>query len=194
MSSGSAQSSATGHSGLNRRPYGSSIRKIKVRTRLKRPQQVHAVEERWAEISWAKRCQHPQHAIEQSFDPHNRALYRQEDRGHDAHGEGQQLLHQSKCVQSHAAPVGAETPSLAPSGPLGSAKQCATVFTEVGKTFADCENAGTARHLRRRITGPSCARVPPVRRRKSCSRYAGAVLDLDHRFTATFRIRIWHFS
>jgi hypothetical protein len=27
--------------------------------------------------------------------------------------------------------------------------------------IADCENAGAARSLRRRITGPSCARVPP---------------------------------
>jgi hypothetical protein len=26
---------------------------------------------------------------------------------------------------------------------LGSAKQCATVLTEIGKTFADCENTGT---------------------------------------------------
>jgi hypothetical protein len=33
---------------------------------------------------------------------------------------------------------------------LGSAKQCATVLTEIGKTFADCENAGAARSLRRR--------------------------------------------
>src|SRR5713226_5063671 len=125
----------------------------------KRPQQVRAFQKRWAEISWAKRCQHPQHAIEQSFDPHNRALYRQEDRGHDAHGEGQQLLHQIECIQSHAAPVGADKASLAPSGLLGSAKQSATVLTEIGKTLADCENPGTARSLRRRITGPSCARV-----------------------------------
>src|SRR5713226_8628347 len=106
----------------------------------------------------------------------------------------EQLLHQIECIQSHAAPVGAEKASLAPSGVLGSAKQCATVLTEIGKTFADFENAGTARSLRRRITGPSCARVPPVKRRKSCSRHSGAVLDLDHRFTATFRTRIWHFS
>jgi hypothetical protein len=63
---------------------------------------------------------------------------------------GQQLLHQIECIQSHAAPVGAEKASLAPSGLLGSAKQCATVLTEIGKTFADCENAGAARSLRRR--------------------------------------------
>src|SRR6266849_5771360 len=113
----------------------------------KRPQQVHAFQERWAEISWAKRCQHPQHAIEQSVDPHNRAFYRQEDRGHNAHGDGQQLPHQIECIQSNAPPVGAETPSLAPSGLLRSAKQCATVLTEIGKTLADCENAGTGTRL-----------------------------------------------
>jgi hypothetical protein len=83
------------------------------------------------------------------------------------------LLRQIERIQSHAALVGAEKGSLALSGLLGGAKYCATVFTEVGKTFADCENAGTARSLRRRITEPSCTRVPPVKRRNSCSRYSG---------------------
>jgi hypothetical protein len=57
------------------------------------------------------------------------------------------LLHQIECIQSNATPVGAETPSVAPNGLLGSAKHCATVLTEIGKTFADCENAGTGAHL-----------------------------------------------
>ncbi len=59
-------------------------------------------------------------------------------------------MHQIQCIQSsipNAAPIGAETASLAPSGLLGSAKQCETVLTEIGKNFADRENAGTARDL-----------------------------------------------
>src|ERR1700682_3329871 len=153
----------------------------------KRPQQVHAFQKRWAEISWAKRCQHPQHAIEQSVDPHN-LFTDKKIVGTTLMAEGQQLLHQLECIQSNAAPVGAETASLAPSGLLGSAKQCATVLTEIGKTFADCENAGAARSLRRRITRPSCARVPPVKRGKSCSRHSGSVLDLDHRFIEAMKL------
>ena len=62
-------------------------------------------------------------------------------------GEGQQLLHQIECIQPNAAPIGSETPSLASSGLLDGAKQCATVWTEIGKDFADCEHAGTARAL-----------------------------------------------
>ena len=57
------------------------------------------------------------------------------------------MLHQLECIQSNTVPVGAEKDSLAPSGVLGSAKQCATVLTEIGKTFADCENAGIGTHL-----------------------------------------------
>jgi len=38
-------------------------------------------QKRWAEISWAKRCQHPQHTVEQSFDPHKGPRFpRQEER------------------------------------------------------------------------------------------------------------------
>ena len=62
-------------------------------------------------------------------------------------GEGQQLLHEIEGISSNAAPIRAETAARAPSGPLGGAKQCATVLTEIGKNFADCENAGTARAL-----------------------------------------------
>jgi hypothetical protein len=89
----------------------------------KRPQQVHAFQKRWAEISWAKRCPHPQHTIEQSFDPHIRCPRFPGPRSL-AHRQwqGQHLLHHIQCIQSsisNAAPIGAETPSRAPSGPLG---------------------------------------------------------------------------
>src|ERR1035441_4685324 len=101
----------------------------------KRPQQVHAFQKRWAEISWAQRSQHPQHAIEQSFDPHKgRAFYRQEDRRRNVSGEGRNYC--TKSSISNAASIGAETASLAPTASLGSAQQCAKVLTEMGKNFA----------------------------------------------------------
>src|ERR1017187_9222697 len=76
----------------------------------KRPQQVHAFQKRWAEISSAQR-----------------------------QWRGAQLLHQVQCSQSsisNAASIGAETASLAPTASLGSAQQCAKVLTEMGKNFA----------------------------------------------------------
>ena len=48
------------------------------------------------------------------------------------------MLPQIQCIQSlssNAAPIRAETASLASSGLLGSVKQCAMVLTEVGKNF-----------------------------------------------------------
>ena len=48
------------------------------------------------------------------------------------------MLNQRECIQSlgsNAAPIRAETASSAANGLLGSAKQCAIVLTEVGKTL-----------------------------------------------------------
>src|SRR5258705_13097420 len=100
----------------------------------KSPQQVRAFQKRWAEISWAKRCQHPQHAIEQSVDPHN-LFTEKKIVGTMPMAKGQQLLQQLECIQSNAVPVGAETASLAPSDLLSSANHCATVLTKIGKTL-----------------------------------------------------------
>ncbi len=106
----------------------------------KRPQQVHAFQKRWAEISWAQRCQHPQHAIEQSFDPHKgRAFYRQEDRRRNVSGEGRNY-----CTKFSAAnpqfqmqrQSGQRRLPLLPAASLESAQQCAKVLTEMGKNFA----------------------------------------------------------
>ena len=152
----------------------------------KRPQQVHAFQERWAEISWAKRCQHPQHAIEQSVDPHN-LFTDKKIVGTTLMAEGQQLLHQLECIQSNAAPVGAETTSLAPSGILGSAKQCATVLTKIGKTLPIARTQAPldlSADALPDLLAPGC---PPVKRRKSCS-HSGAVLNLDHRFIEAMKL------
>jgi len=110
----------------------------------KRPQQVHAFQKRWAEISWAQGVSTRSTPSEQSFDPHKgRAFYRQEDRRRNVRWRGAQLLHQVQCSQSsisNAASIGAETASLAPTASLGSAQQCAKVLTEMGKNFAKVGN------------------------------------------------------
>jgi hypothetical protein len=104
----------------------------------KRPQQAHAFQKRWAEISWTRRCEHPQHAIEQPFDPH-KGLAFTDKKIVGATPVGQQLLHQARCSQSsasNAASIGAKTASLAPSGLPGKCAALCKSLHRNGKNFA----------------------------------------------------------